>query len=229
MLGKPVENERLGPGTLEKRVRNIKAIWNNVHHDDIGIEKLIRLFLAMSQFLFAGSYIKQLFSKQGIAMQDLVTEFFVILKMCLPIFILYNHLQGNDVLFYLLMWFLLETMLYVPTLIFASDIFSQPRSYRRSMLLLFFNYMEIIFSFGVIYSRGHYLNRSFEHWYDPIYFSFITSATVGYGDYVPISGTGKLLVCVQSIVFLAFIVLFINFFSDKVEKKGYFDEQDPVE
>jgi hypothetical protein len=223
ILGKPSVDEQPTKGAIDKRIRNLKAIWDNDQHDDIGIEKILRLFLAISQFLFLGTYIKQVFGKKGIAYQDLSVDAFVLFKVLFPLTILFCNWQTNNFLYIILIWFLFETMLYVPTLIFASDIFSKPRSYRRSMLLLFFNYVEIVFSFGVIYSRGIYLNKPFGHWFDPIYFSFITSATIGYGDFYPITPMGKFLVSSQSVIFLIFVVLFLNFFSNKVESKGYFD------
>jgi Fe2+ transport system protein B len=114
--------------------------------------------------------------------------------------------------------------MYVPTLIFASDSLARPRSYRRSMLLLFFNYLEIIFDFAVIYSVGNFFNKPFHAWFDPIYFSFITSASIGYGDYYPVTGFGKLIVSCHSVVFLIFVVVFLNFFSSKMESTGYFDD-----
>ena len=223
ILGKPSAEEPHGRRAIDKRIHNLKSIWNNDHHDDIGIEKLIRLFLAISQFFFLGTYLKQTVWRKGIAYQDLLVETFVLLKVVFPLSILFLNLQGNNLIFGILIWFLIETMLYVPTLIFASDIFSRPRSYRRAMLLLFFNYLEIVFSFAVIYSRGNYLNIPFKHWFDPIYFSFITSATIGYGDYFPVTTFGKVLVSLQSVIFMMFVVLFLNFFSSKVERKGYFD------
>lgn len=223
VLGKPVIDEQPTKGAIDKRIRNIKAIWNNEQHDDIGIEKIVRLFLAISQFFFLGTYIKQIFGKKGIAYQDISVDVFVIVKVLFPLVVLFYNLESNHYVFTLLLWFLFETILYVPTLIFASDIFSRPRSYRRSMLLLFFNYLEIVFSFGVIYARGSYLNKPFEHWFDSIYFSFVTSATIGFGDYYPVTSMGKLLVSLQSVLFLIFVVLFLNFFSNKVESKGYFD------
>jgi len=201
ILGKPSVDEQPIKGAIDKRIRNIKAIWDNEQHDDIGIEKILRLFLAISQFLFPGTYIKQIFGKLGVAYRDLSVDCFVLLKIIFPFAILYLNFQNNTAVYFFLLWFLAETMLYVPTLIFASDILSRPRSYRRSMLLLFLNYIEIVFGFGVIYSRGEYLNKPFEHWFDPIYFSFITSATVGFGDYYPITPTGKFLVCAQSVIF----------------------------
>lgn len=227
ILGKPIDRDGKFVSAIDKRKRNIKAIWDNEQHNDIGIEKLIRLFLAISQFLFLGTYIKELFGKRGIEYQDLSVDFFVLFKVIYPLVLMYFGLNQNNILFSIMIWFLIETLLYVPTLIFASDIFSRPRSYRRSMLLLFLNYLEIVLSFGVIYSRFNLFNKPFEHWFDSIYFSFITSATIGFGDYYPIDFLGKFLVSFQSIIFLVFVVLFLNFFNNKVEITGYFDNTNP--
>jgi hypothetical protein len=223
ILGKPEVDHLPTDRALHKRIKNIKAIWNNEQHDDIGIEKILRLLLAVSQFVFIGTYIKQIFGKKGIAYQDLSVDVLVLLKVLFPLMILKYGLGANPFIFGILMWFMAETLLYVPTLIFASDIFSRPRSYRRSMLLLFFNYMEIILDFGVIYASGNYLNKGFEYWFDACYFSFITSATIGYGDYFPVTQMGKFLVSSQSVILFMFVVLFLNFFTNKAESKGYFD------
>ena len=40
-------------GVIAKRIQNIHGIWNNSHHDDVGVEKILRLFLAISQFFFS--------------------------------------------------------------------------------------------------------------------------------------------------------------------------------
>lgn len=209
------------------RIKNIKAIWNNQHDNDMGIEKMVRLFLAASPFFFLGLYIKQIFGRRGQAYQDLSVDILVLVKVAFPILILANGWQTNPFLFGVLIWFMVETVLYVPTLIFASDSLSRPRSYRRSMLLLFFNYLEIIFDFSVIYAAGNFFNRPFHTWFDPIYFSFITSASIGYGDYYPITPAGKLIVSCHSVVFLIFVVVFLNFFSSKMESTGYFDHTKP--
>jgi len=209
---------------ISGRIKNIKAIWNNEHDDDMGIEKMFRLFLAASPFIFPGVYIKELFGRKGQSYQDLVVDIFVLFKVAFPIILLTNGWQNNFALLIVLIWFMIETVLYVPTLIFASDSLTRPRSYRRSMLLLFFNYLEIIFDFAVIYSHGHFFNKPFYTWFDPIYFSFITSASIGYGDFFPVTPMGKLIVSFHSIVFLIFVVVFLNFFSSKMQSTGYFDD-----
>jgi hypothetical protein len=223
-IGNLANEENLPNDVIQKRISNVKDIWNNKYHNDSGIEKILRLFLAISQFFFPGIYIKELFKKYGGLYQELITEAFVICKTLFPLVMVYNNWQDNPVLFYLMLWFMLETLFYIPTLIFASDNFKTPRSFKRSMILLFFNYVEIVFSFGVIYMQGNYLNQPLTHWFDAIYFSFITSSTIGYGEYFPVTKTGKFLVITQSMFYLTFIILFINFFSTRVKTKGYFEK-----
>lgn len=210
---------------VKKRIMNIRGIWNNNHQDDNGIEKLVRLFLSSSQLLFPGVYIKYLAYLRGYEYRDLALDFYVLLKVAFPLVILMNHWQSNQYVIWIMIYVLLETVLYIPTLIFASDIISKPRSYKRSMLLLFLNYIEIIFSFAVLYSCGDYLNKPFDNWFDAVYFSTINAASIGYGDYVPITTIGKVLATAQAFLFLLFVVLFLNFFTAKIKVKGYFDNE----
>lgn len=225
LLGKTSKGFQPKFNPIQKRVQNIQSIWNNDHQEDNGIEKIVRLFLASSQLLFPGIYIKYWASKNGIEYQDLALDFYVLLKVVFPILILINHWQSHVWIIWILVYVFLETVLYIPTLIFASDLFSKPRSYKRSMLLLFFNYLEIAFVYAVFYSCDNYLNKPFFHWFDAIYFSIVTSSSIGYGDYYPITTVGKFLVTTQALLFLFFIVLFLNFFSTKVKTKGYFDHE----
>jgi hypothetical protein len=223
-LGAVDKEKPPGTGNIRRKLKNIQVIWNNDQHDDVGIEKLLRLFLASSQFLFPGVYIKHFFSKFGRDMQVLAMDTYLLLKVLFPLVLCFLSLVSAQILLWVVVWLLMETLLYVPAMIFASDIYVRPPSYRRSMLLLFFNYLEIIFAYGFIYSNGNYLNLPFNNWYDPVYFSFITISTIGYGDYYPITGWGKFLVISQTMVFISFVVLFINFYSRRVESPGYFGE-----
>ena len=223
LIGNGTKFETSSQNPIQKSIHNIKAIWNNDHQDDNGIEKIIRLLLSSSQLLFPGIYIKFLANKKGPQYVDLSLDCYVLLKVMFPILILINHWQVNNFVIYAMVYVLLETILYIPTLIFASDTFSKPRSYRRSMLLLFFNYLEIVFAYAVLYTCGNNLNEPFNHWFDAVYFSIITSSSIGYGDYYPITTYGKFLVSTQALLFLFFVVLFLNFFSTKIKAKGYFD------
>lgn len=209
---------------IRKRIQNIKAIWNNDHQDDNGIEKIVRLFLSSSQLIFPGIYIKYLASKKGTEYEDLAMDFYILTKVALPLLIISNQWQHYTFILGLMVYVMLETVLYIPTLIFASDLFSRPRSYKRSMLLLFFNYLEMVFGFAVLYSCDNYLNKPLTHWFDAIYFSSVTSSTIGFGDLYPVQPFGKFLVMIQSMLILMFVVLFLNFYSTKIDSKGYFEK-----
>ncbi len=213
---------------IQKRILNIKSIWNNDHQDDNGIEKIFRLFLSISQLLFPGVYIKYLVSKRNFEYQDIAMDIYILLKLSFPLLILINNWQAHAILIYIMVYVLLETVLYIPTLIFASDMLSRPRSYKRSMMLLFLNYLEIVCAFAVFYTLGENMNKPFTHWFDPIYFSIITSNSIGYGDFYPITTFAKVLVSIQAMFFLSFLVLFLNFFSSKVKSKGYFDHESEI-
>jgi len=222
LVGKVNEKHFHKTNPIQKRIQNIKAIWNNDHEDDNGIEKIVRLFLSSSQLLFPGIYIKYFANKFGHEYKDLAMDFYILAKVIFPILILTNNWQTNTAIVYILIYILLETVLYIPTLIFASDLFSQPRSYKRSMLLLFFNYLESVLSFAVFYRTGNYLNAPLNNWFDAVYYSFVTSSTIGYGDYYPVSIEGKIFTILQVFLFLFFVILFMNFFSSKLKSKGYF-------
>ena len=51
------------------------------------------------------------------------------------------------------------------------------------------------------------------------------TSTIGFGEYYPITGMGKLVVSLQSLFYLSYIALFISFFS-LGGNKGYFEDVD---
>ncbi len=221
VVGKGLANELPRQSTIRHRWENLLAIWHNTYEEDAGLEKLIRLFLAGSQFLFPGLYIKHLFWRKGPLYQDFAIEGFVLFKTFFPLFILGTGLQNDPFLVALVVWFMAETIMYIPTLIFASDVFPTPRSYRRSKILIFLNYLEVVFGFAVIHAATGHLNLPMEHWFDPVYYSFMVTSTIGFGDLYPVTAMGKLLVSLQSLFYLSYIALFISFFSAG-HNKGYF-------
>ena len=223
LIGKVSNKYRPKFNPIQRRILNIRSIWNNDHQDDNGIEKIVRLLLSISQLLFPGIYLKTIANKINYAYQDLTMDFYILAKVVFPFLILKNGWQENDVVIWIMVYLLMETVLYIPTLIFASDLFSRPRSYKRSMLLLFFNYLELVIAFGVLYTLGNNMNKPFAHWFDPIYFSVVSSNSIGFGDYHPVTTFGKVLVTIQAMFFLSFVVLFLNFFTTKMKTKGYFD------
>jgi len=216
-LGKPEYNRAIRYSAYHRYARSVRRIWNNERHHDIGFEKVLRLFLVSVQIIFPGIHVRQAFRRFGLIKRNVAVEFFVLFKTLLPIFILVSGLYKYKAAVFVSVYLLAETMCYVSSLIFVADMFVKPRSYRRNILMLFFNYMEISFCFAVIYAGFHLLGDQPKSVFDYIYFSVVTSTTIGYGDLHPINNAGKMLVCVQAVAVVAFIVLFLNFFGSQVE------------
>ncbi|MBK9700613.1 MAG: two pore domain potassium channel family protein [Flavobacteriales bacterium] len=209
--------------TIARRWDNLRAIWDNTFEEDAGLEKLVRLLLAASQFLFPGMYIKHLFWRKGPLYQDFAIELLVLAKTLLPLVVLVLGWERHPLALVLVVWLMAETMLYIPTLIFASDAFASPRSYRRSKLLIFLNYLEVVFSFAVLHMAGQAMNQPIARWTDAVYLSFVVTSTIGFGEYFPVTGWGKFVVTVQSLFYLSYIALFISFFN-MGNTKGYFED-----
>lgn len=219
-LGENICRETIKESAITRRIKNLKVIWDG---DDYGLERLFRLFLALTQFIFAGTYVRQIFGRHSSIYRDISIDIFVVIKIIYSIIVVKYGLITNPIFAGVLIWFFFETLLYIPTLIFASDYLTRPRSYKRSMLLFFLNYIQITIDFGCFYSLKGLLNKPFTSWFESIYFSFVTGSTTGYGDFYPVTRLGNFLVTAETIVFLVFIVLFFNVFSNKMEIKGYFE------
>lgn len=224
LLGKPEYNRPIKISAYENVAKNLLQIWNNEKHNDVGFEKVLRLFLVSIQFIFPGVHVRNLFGRFGTIGRNVAVEFFVVFKTILPLVFLTTGLYKNLWAVTISSYLLMETICYVASLIFVSDMFVKPRSYRRNILMLSFNYLEISLSFAVIYAGLHLLGDQPQSYVDYIYFSIVTSTTIGYGDFHPQTELAKIMVCVQAVLVVSFIVLFLNFFSSKVETLHHEDE-----
>ena len=212
----PDSEGRVGPIPHFKKIANV---WNSSQYYDFGIERIFRLFLVMSKVFFPGIYIEYLSRKSSYQHRKITGEFYIFFKTLMPFVMLYYGLWHHQWLYIINIYFLIETFLYIFHKIFIPE-HSQDKTHNRSLILLFFNFIEVIASFGVVYAAGNYLNRPVDNWADALYFSFVTGATVGYGDYHPINETGKLLVVVQIISTLSFLILFFNFFAPRAQDES---------
>jgi hypothetical protein len=216
-LGKPEYNTPLKVSAYDAYKANLEKIWNNERHHDVGFEKVLRLFLVGIQPVFPGIHFRNIVGKYGTVKRNVAIEFYVLFKTLLPVFFLISGLYRYKIALVFSAYLLTETLMYVGSLIFVADMFVKPRSYRRNILMLFLNYMEISLCFAVIYAGLGLLGNQPSGILDYIYFSIVTSTTIGFGDFHPVTSLGKMLVCTQAIVIVAFIVLFLNFFGSKVE------------
>ena len=208
--------EKLKSSPTSPYFKKIKNVWDSSHYQDFGIERLVRLFLVTSKLLFPGIYIELLSRNLASHSKKIYGELYVVFKTILPFSMLYYGLWHHYWLYVFNIYLLIETFLYVFNKIFLPE-HNKDNLVNRSVILLFFNFFELIASFGVIYSAGNYLNMPITSGIDALYFSFITGVTIGYGDYYPVNDAGKVLVMIQIISTISFLFLFFNFFAPRVQ------------
>ena len=212
------------------------ALWNNDLEEKsnaIGIERFLKLFLVLIQYLFLGFYVRAIFNRWGDRGRSIGIELYVLFKITTAILILsfqpFDWGTGWSLFFKLWVPYMItESVLYTAALIFCSDIFSKPRSYKRNLILLLFDYTEITVGFASLYlinnaliftNQTEQITKQITS-LDAAYFSFVTSVTVGYGDIAVATQTGKVLTILQILVFLLYGVLFLNFYATRIEERG---------
>lgn len=195
----------------------IQDVWDGDKHDDYGLLRIFRLFVVSSLVLFPGVLIDEIFRSKSYITRKLIVELYVFLKTIFPVYILFKGWYHFHFIYYLSIYLLIETYLYLFSKIFL-EYQHLKVSNMRTLLLLVFNFFESGLTFAVIYIAGNYLNIPLKDAVDSIYFSFVTSATIGYGDIHPINQTGKLIVITQIFSSISFLVLFFNFFSGRAHE-----------
>jgi len=169
--------------------------------------------IIISLLFFPNVLINEIFKSRSYITRKIIVEFYVLLKTIFPLVILINGWYVYPVICFINLYLLIETYIYLFSKIFL-EYQHHKTSNLRTLLLMGFNFLESGLSFAVIYMTGNYLNTSI-HALDAIYFSFVTSATIGYGDIYPITVFGKMIVTFQIFSSVAFLVLFFNFFSGR--------------
>lgn len=184
----------------------IKAIWNNEKVATFGIERLFRLALACATYLFPGIYIREISGRHGRLARKLSLDAYVVCKLAFPALALVWDWQCAKLTMFIVAYLGVETLHYVASILFLSDVYKPPISHKRSYLMFLMNYTEITLDFAVLYAGMNLASNLIEP-IDSIYFSFVTAFTIGYGDKVPDSSWGKFLVILQSVCSLFFITV----------------------
>ncbi len=205
---------------IQNQWKNFKKAWNDKKEVTFGIERVLRLLLILIQFVFPALYIRHFSGKKGLLCRKIWVELYVILKVILPVFYLYFNLERYDFVLILNSYLILETVCYLLGLIFMSDIYVRPISQKRSFLLLMLNYIEISLCFSILY-KGLNLVPGITNNIQAIYFSFVTSTTLGYGEFKPFNEIGQMIVVLQLLIMTLFVFLFFNTVSSKINDKNH--------
>jgi len=199
------------PEAYSEQLRYVRKVWNE---QTFGLERVVRLALCVIQFFFPILLIRDIFGRWGSLGRRLAVEFYTLLKFLFPLIVLWQGWYAHPFIIFLIVYFLADTFVHILHLIFLEDIHAAAVSYRRSLLLIFFHYIEVMSDFAVVYTAFDLLNRQM----DPItalYFSVVATTTVGFGDIAAKNAAGQMVVITQLLVCVTFIIVFINYFSQK--------------
>jgi hypothetical protein len=235
-----INEEKLGHRVLSHQWQNFKDIWHNrlnPSSNAIGTERVLKMLLILSQFCFPGIYIRALFGSYGKLHKHIGVELHVIFKLILSAVILHFGLYQNDIFIVFGLnliklwcyWMILETVFYIGNLLISEDVFAKPHSHKRNLILIIIDYITINLDFATIYliSEGlkttiqkdtHSIEVIVTNTRDAIYFTFISSMTIGYGDISPIN-FGRNIAVFHSLIILLFGVLFINFYLSRLNSR----------
>jgi len=206
-------------GAFAKQLRIVRSIWKNEQGTEFGLERLVRIFMSVSQLLTPVMLVKVLFESSGFLNRKIAVECYLLCKILFPLCCILFEWY-NTIALVINATMLIETLFYLINLVFLSDLV-KPHSYRRALLFTFLNYIEICFGFAALYSNLNANNRfntvrPLQTKMEAIYFSFVTSSSIGYGDLAPNTGIGEFLVICQSLIFFLFIAIFMGFFLSKM-------------
>jgi len=230
-----IAEEPLGHEVLANQRERFLEVWKNkskTPSNAIGIERIMKLALIALQFPFPGIYVRAISGRRGVLAKHLAIEAYVLFKITVAILILssqafwfFPSVWCQRIVTVFVIYMITESLLYTATLIFCSDVFATPRSYKRNIILLLSDYAEVVIGFASLYLIAGGLKYSGENGpfvstsIDAAYFSFVTAVTIGYGDIVVTTEFGKMLVILQTIMFLVYGVLFLNFYISRIESK----------
>ena len=195
------------PAFHELRLQ-LKATW---HDDSAGLLRILRLFLIIIQFGNPFMIVNHLLSRISYKSGMLFVDVFVLLKLLFPTFLLLFIPQAQLWARIICIYFIVDTLLCLYGIVLIPDPVSKAISRARSFLLMTIDYFVIAVSFAVLY-LGQRAIFEIDSPIKALYFSFVTSATVGFGDIVPRCPRAYRLVIFQIISSISFLTVFFAYF-----------------
>jgi hypothetical protein len=242
VMGHPDIKKYIPTSFYKKQQSNLSQIWNNKTYKDFGIERLIRIILQLIAFITPGGVVRYFTTTKNLLIRKLGIEFYGIFKIFFISLAFQFDWTQNPVALFFIVVFTLDTLHFLVCRVLLNDIFREAISHRRSLIMTFINYIEICLCFAFIYSFIDDTNNDIKnsvfitnenlpvidgHLNDTqtIYFSFVTAATIGYGDISPKDPLVMKLVIVQILVSLFFVVVFVSNIINKLGEDTFYNKK----
>jgi hypothetical protein len=231
-------NKAYKPNPFYKKQRtNLKSIWDNKTYNDFGIERLLRLFLQLTAFIIPSSLIRQFSGTSNLLFRKLSVEAWGVLKIAFLIIVFKLDYTHNAIVLVISLVLSLDTLHFLISRIFLTDVFRQAISHKRSLIMTFLNYVEICLCFALIYAYRDHTAPAYiivfvkdQHLTNlqAIYFSFVTSATIGYGDITPKDPLIMKVIISQILISLFLVVVIITNVTNKIEDDTFYNKKKKI-
>ena len=218
-----------------KELIALRRIWHNKTYNDFGLERILRLTLQLLSFIMPGTLIRQLCGRRHLLYRKVVIEAYSLFKIGWYFFLFKMDLTTSTLALVISIILTIDTVLFLFSKIFLNDIHQQPISFKRTLMMTLINIIEVMLCFAFIYSyiddtnnvpgrmifsTGHQLNDL-----QSIYFSFVTSATIGYGDIAAKDPLLMKLVILQIMLSLFFLVIVITTITNRLHDDTFYNKR----
>ncbi len=196
-------------GAIAAQCKIVKSFFVSDASKTVGLERLFRLVFALLAFVWPALYIREIGGWAGYPIRKIAIDLYVVFKLTLPLVFLATDTDQTWLGVGVTILLLAETVSYLVGVFLFTDVYPPPYSKRRSYFLVLVNYFEITFDFAVLY-RGVGEISKITTAMDAVYFSTVTSTTLGYGDIAPEQQIGRFLVVVHVSTIAVLVVAVIG-------------------
>ena len=220
-----LKNIIIGPGysrpqhfnpALRSLLFELKKVWLD---SSFGVLRLLKIFLVLIQFFNPFHWFCHFADLLGPVCGKLFADIYVCGKLIFPLLLLTHSFAPKPWMNIVCFCVVIETLLYLYGIVFLTGRSDRPASYTRSFLLLLINYIAVTLSFAWIYYSLSIIS-GVDTVTESVYFSAVTSLTVGFGDMVPEDPEGYRLVIFQLFSTTSFLIVFFSYFLSKIGLPG---------
>jgi hypothetical protein len=189
--------------------------------DIFGLERIVLIVISAIQLGLPITFLRAATAPFGELCRYLATDIFVVSKPCILLFMLSEGYTQSAVALGFVVYLMTDMYTSLLGIELLARFWPNSKSSNRAFMLLTCNLVETVVAFAILYAHYDALIFHEPHdWTDILYFSAVTSATVGYGDIIPAPGTGRHIAIIQIFVSLLFMGLVFTRFVSRMGGSG---------